>query len=154
MNLTSPERFWKRVQITTQDECWPWIGRRCKGYGYVGFEGRTQPAHRIAYIFYFGDFDRSLDVMHKCDNPPCCNPHHLILGTHSDNMLDAINKGRLVQKKGEEHWKVILTEKDVRRIRELWLPGYGNAARLAREYGVSNGCIWMILTNRNWRHLK
>ncbi len=151
MNQTTPDKFWKRVSVTNENECWPWNGKRTnQGYGMVGFEGKTQPAHRIAYIFYFGDFDRSLDILHKCDNPPCCNPNHLFLGTARDNIKDAIAKGRWKPFQREKHPRALLTENQVAEIRSRWKPGYGNAARLAREFKVTKSCVWGILTNRNW----
>jgi hypothetical protein len=33
-------------------------------------------------------------VMHSCDNPPCCNPDHLSLGTHLQNMAECRAKDR------------------------------------------------------------
>jgi hypothetical protein len=152
MNITTPERFWKKVAKSTDDNCWPWL-RHCTrlGYGMVGYEGRKQPSHRIAYLFTFGDFDRSLDVLHKCDNPPCCNPKHLFLGTAKDNIHDAIKKGRWSPMQKEESPRHILTLEQVKEIRSTWKPGYGNAAKLARAFMVSPGCIWGIITNRNWK---
>jgi hypothetical protein len=83
--------------------CWPWMGtRQSKGYGSVGFkcaDGKMRSflAHRIAYMLATGQMIMGeLQVMHACDNRPCCNPRHLFVGSQSDNMRDALNKGRMV----------------------------------------------------------
>lgn len=89
------ERLWARVQINNADECWPWSGHRNEfGYGHLRVNGRTQKAHRVAYALTNGDIRSDQVVMHRCDNPPCCNPAHLRLGTVSENNADRHAKGR------------------------------------------------------------
>ena len=82
------------------DDCIEFFGRRNpKGYGVAHAFGRTQLAHRIAWIFSFGDIPPGLCVCHHCDNPPCINPGHLFIGTNQDNVDDCVSKGR--QAKGD-----------------------------------------------------
>ncbi len=95
-------RFWAKVACGEPDECWPWTGSTCpaRGYGHIGLtlvSGKrcVKGAHRVAWILEFGHIPVGLDVLHRCDNPPCINPRHLFLGTHGDNMRDAVAKGRL-----------------------------------------------------------
>lgn len=78
-------------------ECWLWTGSVDKdGYGRVRFGGRRELAHRVAWTLEHGPIPDGMEVRHLvCDNPPCCRPEHLALGTHSDNMRDAAAKGRL-----------------------------------------------------------
>lgn len=89
-NLT--ERFWNKVQKT--DGCWWWIGARTsKGYGNFWCPSRTL-AHRMSFQFSFGPIPHGLQVCHRCDEPSCCRPDHLFLGTNTDNKLDSVRKGR------------------------------------------------------------
>lgn len=46
-----------------------------------------------------------MHVLHSCDNPPCCNPAHLFLGTNADNTADRHAKGR--DARGAAHGAVI-----------------------------------------------
>lgn len=91
------ERFWSFIEKT--DTCWIWTGAKTvDGYGLlsvkIGERVHTPRAHRIAYFLANGELpDKSL-VCHRCDNPKCCNPAHLFLGTHQDNMTDMAEKHR------------------------------------------------------------
>jgi len=88
------ERFWEKVDVRGPDECWPWTRKHNpKGYGQFRKDKMVQ-AHRMAWELTNGPIPDGLDVLHTCDNPPCCNPHHLFLGTNDDNMRDMNSKGR------------------------------------------------------------
>ena len=92
---TEAERFWSKVKVTTPNDCWVWTAN-CypNGYGQFGIDGSHKAlAHRYAYESMVGPIPDGLDIMHSCDNKPCCNPAHLSPGTKSDNMQDAWDKG-------------------------------------------------------------
>lgn len=65
------------------------------GYGRVRFDGLEWQANRLAFVLVNGTIpeDKPL-VCHRCDNPPCCEPRHLLAGTHKDNSKDCFDKGR------------------------------------------------------------
>ena len=87
--------FWDKVKRGVATECWNWQVRAPWHYGVYYRNGWACAAHRVAYALTYGEVPRGLVVMHTCDNPPCVNPAHLRLGTHSDNMQNAAAKNRL-----------------------------------------------------------
>lgn len=75
--------------------CWPWLGTLdTKGYGIFRRNYKTRFAHRWAYEYFYGVNPGKLVVRHSCDNPRCCNPNHLSVGTQRDNILDMVKRGR------------------------------------------------------------
>jgi hypothetical protein len=96
-HLPASTRLWLRVQTGDVDACWPWTGHRNElGYGAIQVGGRLLKVHRVAYQTTVGPIPAGLVVMHTCDNPPCCNPAHLRLGTVAENNADRHAKGRSV----------------------------------------------------------
>lgn len=136
--------------------CREWTGQRSRdGYGRIligGKDGRLQLVHRLSWQIHRGPIPPGLQVLHRCDNPPCWRVEHLFLGTHADNMADMAAKGRRRGAVGECNSHAKLTVADVRVIRERYEPRSRSTGRaaLAGEYGVSvytiskivNGAIW------------
>jgi hypothetical protein len=134
------------------DACWEWRGARDKnGYGKAGWNNRLFRAHRIALSLVDGDWDSPLQVLHTCDNPPCCNPSHLWRGTNSDNRRDMYAKGRRRPggAKGEAAGAAKLTSEEVLAIRASPLSG----AQLAKQYGVARNYIFAVKKRITWKHL-
>jgi hypothetical protein len=92
----SVKRFWAKVDKTSSATgCWLYTGfTKWDGYGWLCRFGRYMTAHRYAWILKHGKPPEGMSIMHICDNPPCCNPDHLKLGTHQENMADMVAKGR------------------------------------------------------------
>jgi len=105
----------------------------------------------VAYQLTFGPLAEGRDLLHACDNPPCCNPAHLRPGTHLDNMLDMRRKGRAVDtpSPGERNGQAKLTEDQVLAIRRSNL----KLKELAAIYGVHFSTIHLIKSRKKWKHI-
>lgn len=93
------QRFWEKVLIKSEDECWEWLAYR-ENFGHGRFQlfNKAVPAHRVAYQLINGEISNDLVVRHACNFPPCCNPRHLVLGTYKDNAEDMVKSGRHVKR--------------------------------------------------------
>lgn len=152
------ERFWEKVDRRGPDECWPWTAgtNNSRGYGKIasgpGIIPRALLSHRAAYELQVGPVPEGQCVLHECDNPPCCNPRHLFLGTRQDNVEDMVNKGRQRGASGESNARSKLTPYKVEEIRRTYIKGspvFGAAAQ-ARKHGVTPTAIRHIIRGVNW----
>jgi len=158
MRKSTEERFWEKVDKRGKNECWVWTATRTPaGYGHFRLGSltdgtrRKEMSHRLAYMLTTGQaIPKGAVIMHSCDNPPCCNPAHLSVGTYAENgkaAYDRKRRGSLI-KPGENSPRAILTAKDVEYIREV---GYAKSAReLAAELGVGMSTITAVRTGQNW----
>lgn len=156
--LNRDDHFWSLVDRSNgPDACWPWLG--CKrgrppsktGIRYGGFwDGKRRVmSHRYAYMITYGM--PHAKVLHKCDNPICCNPKHLFDGTDADNMRDRDAKRR--NSHGENHPDALLTCALVIEIRASVAAG-ATRASWARKLGVSASAIEDVVNRRSWRKVK
>lgn len=143
------ENLKARCKVTPSG-CWEWPGVRTSyGYGQKWAFRKQQYTHRLALKFA-GRLISGLQALHRCDNPPCCNPAHLRSGTQKDNITDCVSKGRARKSTGEAHYRAKLTAAQVVQIR---IRAGEGTVRLAQEFGVNHPAIWSILTRRTWRHI-
>ena len=143
----SVSSFWNYVDRKSENECWEWVGTRnpYTDYGLITINQKLFRAHRLAYLFTVqGPIQPSMLVCHTCDNPPCCNPHHLFLGTTQDNMDDMVQKGRSLT--GEKHPRCKLDEFDVKQI--LLLKNILKTYTVAKTYKVDPSTINSIWTRK------
>ncbi len=163
--------------------CWEWTGGQDQGYGRLTVRGVQTRAHRYSYTLYNGPIPDSLNVCHRCDRPSCVQPNHLFVGTDADNVADMVAKGRQAAgnrhgsvthpesratgerhgqhthpertARGEANGQAKLSEEQVREIRRRCRKGcrVNGQVALAREYGVSQALISLIILGEAWTHV-
>jgi transposase len=138
--------LWSKVdKLSDSKGCWIWNGSlNNKGYGQIRISGTLYFSHRLAYLLMKGEIPEGMHLCHKCDNPKCCNPEHLFIGSRSDNMVDCIKKRRRPGIK--------LNPEKVREIRLLKSNGI-SCRELSVLFGVSISTIQEIVQFKKWPHV-
>lgn len=143
------DRLLSKCEAVTESGCWIWTGAvtktSCGDYGVLNINGRNRYAHRLSLQNIGGVDIENKVVRHKCDNPSCINPAHLVAGTQADNIQDRNDRGRTA--KGERASKSKLTYMEVEEIRK----SEDSHRALGRRYGVSHSTIGGIKRGEYWR---
>jgi hypothetical protein len=87
-------------RIVNENGCWIWtMTRNNCGYGKVQHNHKIVYVHILSFKLFSNNYDVNLQVLHKCDTPPCFNPEHLYQGTQKENIQDAMVRGRHIKSK-------------------------------------------------------
>lgn len=172
-------RLLAQIDRREPDECWHWVGKvNSGGYGSLWMGQRVLGAHVAVFTLCFHAVPHGQHVCHRCDNPRCCNPAHLFLGTPSENMLDAARKGRNGSQqhperrpRGDNHWTKRLPEKvargekvnasnrkltreDVLAIRAAYRAGAGSQKQIGDQFGIGHAQVSRIVHGIRWGWLE
>lgn len=153
MNTKQLKRFWEKVDIKNENECWNWKAYKMKnGYGTFRFNTQTKMlSHRVSLFIKTGMWGDC--ALHSCDNPSCCNPNHLRYGTHAENNKDMLDRNRCNPKKGEENKSSKLTKTEVLKIRQDYITGSKTMRELAKEYNIVSSGVSDIINKKSWKHI-
>ena len=140
-------RFLAKIDFAGPDDCWEWTGARHPfGHGRLRAGTRSDPvliAHRVAWMYWVGPIPDGMQIRHTCDNAPCCNPAHLLIGAQADNVRDMVQRRR--------HGGEKLTPDMVRDIRSRSAGPRGYVNAMAAEFGVVPQTITDIRHDRTRR---
>lgn len=149
------DRLMARVELIPEVGCWIFTGFvNKKGYGQIGNGSRGQGnslTHRVTYQYFVGKVPKSMFVLHRCDVPSCCNPHHLFLGTNKDNCNDRDSKNRV--RHGIKHPYAKLSDANIHEIRKLKQSGMFHS-EIAKLFNISQSHITNIVNLKSWKRAK
>ena len=133
------------AQIDKSGECHIWMGaRNAAGYGIIGHNGGKILVHRAVYELEVGPIPEDQGLLHRCDNPPCCNTEHLFPGDQQTNMDDCRSKGRT--NTGMRNGNAKLTDHEVIAIRAA----NGKQSEIARQFGTTQSNVSYIRGGKRW----
>jgi hypothetical protein len=175
------DTFLQNTMLDVDTGCMNWQHyKNADGYGRMSFERKVTSAHRFAYNLFVGEIPKGMVVRHKCHNPACCNPEHLLIGTQFDNIQDMVKAGRhlspkkkkpkpphfsaLISAKQKEYWKRLksqgivkmsnnkLDEDTVKYIRKRAKKGIA-VKEMAAEYEMTPKAIRNVINRKAWNHV-
>lgn len=142
-----------RSIVVDDNGCWIWQERlNSDGYGIMSILSRQRPVHRVVYKEWVGDIPEGKEVCHTCDVRNCCNPEHLFVATHLENVRDMIRKGRKFSTKGSNNPNAILDENDVNDI-FMRLLKMEPVDSIADFFGVAPRVVHNIKNLKAWLHV-
>ncbi len=156
----TPDVLWSKVDKRGENECWEWLGyKNSQGYGRTWINDVGYYAHRVIYnLAYPNTIELNAPkscsdsgfLLHTCDNPSCCNPKHLFVGSHADNMADKVNKGRSPDFSGGKGPRCKLSMSQAREARRLRKEG-ASVKSLAEMFGLSLPSMKTLLRGESYR---
>jgi hypothetical protein len=155
------QRFWNHVDKNGPvvrpelGPCWLWTAFRMpSGYGRFLVGSRLDGsrtcalAHRVALVLSGRKLRKGAVGMHRCDNPPCVRPDHLVDGSTAANNADMRAKDR--EAFGERHGRSKLNQEQVAEIRRQRNAGV-RIAVVATHFGISQAQVSRIANWKKWR---
>ena len=149
------ELLMRKIRVTDSG-CWEWTGKRQTGghkYGHQRLRKRSYLAHRLSWEVTYGPIPEGMLVCHACDNPPCINPSHLFLGSHSANLVDMHRKGRWTYdpklRTGAANHQARLTDEKAIAI----FNDPRSQEKIAKDYAVAQTTVSRIKRREAWRHI-
>lgn len=151
MRLSVAERFWSKVNKGEDHVCWEWTAALNNSYGWFSINKKARHSHRVA-AFLAGlipSVDGGLHVLHRCDNPKCCNPNHLFVGTNADNVADRVAKGRSGRSYlwGEKNGASKLTNEQIKQVRLLCFQDKMSQTQVAKMFNIRQPHVSRIVNN-------
>ena len=153
---TAKAKYHKRFEKGAPDECWHWNGCvTAHNQLIINMDGKLYNARRLA-VYYAGRIEQgnsSICITASCDNQMCVNPNHLRLETRGQMQNRLKAEGRTT--KGSKHKMSKLTEADIIEMRKLYIKQHSRFgyAGLAKQFGVTPGCVRDILIGKTWTHV-
>ncbi len=161
-NEEQAARFWSRVEKRGEDECWEWkAGRIPQGYGMFHPYVNPLRSHRVSYYLSTGVDPKENLVLHSCDNPPCCNPKHLSIGSNMENSMDMMKKRRGLKGVPKKNYVFPSNQKpktrkfdvlkviEVRRLRSQGV----QLSVIAKMFNASRAQVGRIVYGYSWAHV-
>ena len=139
----------KRIKVSEGvDPCHEFQGSLELGYGRITVNGKGMRVHRFMYKYHKGPISPNLIVLHRCNNRKCCNPGHLVLGTHQDNSDHAKESGTTSHLNRRE-----LNEEQVLEIRRLLKAGVKRHL-IAKQFRTHSATIRYIDIGRTYQDIQ